>query len=70
VGAGVLRGSGPYTVHGRALWTPARRGLHFALLCVARDFRRCDHNYPRWGGHITDVLIFHSHACSAHRLLS
>ena len=31
--------------------TPSLRGLHFALLCVARDLGWCDHNYPRWGGH-------------------
>jgi hypothetical protein len=44
--------SGLYTVLGRALWTPPWRGLRFTWLCVARDFRRCDHDYPRWGGHI------------------
>jgi hypothetical protein len=30
---------------------PPWRGLHFALLCVARDLGWCDHDYPRWGGH-------------------
>ncbi len=23
----------------------------FAWLCLARNFRRCNHYYPRWGGH-------------------
>src|SRR5215218_523059 len=40
------------------------RGLHFALLCVARVLGWCDHDYPRWGGHnipvrLTTVQLFH-----------
>jgi hypothetical protein len=37
-----------------------RRGLHFAWLCLARNFRRCDHVYPRWGGHNVLVSMFTS----------
>src|ERR687889_590861 len=46
---------------GRSFWAPASkmplaahfsspRGLHFAWLCIARDFRRCDYVYPWWAG--------------------
>ena len=40
------------------------RGLHFALLCIARVLGWCDHDYPRWGGHntpvrLTTVQLFH-----------
>jgi len=30
------------------------RGLHFALLCVARDLGWCDYDYPLCGGHTLD----------------
>src|SRR5829696_9163224 len=38
-----------------ALSLPLSRGLRFApSLSVARDLGRCDHDYPRWGRHITE----------------
>jgi hypothetical protein len=45
VGAFSLFGSGLYNAFGRALWSPPWRGLHFALLCVARG--------PGWYDHET-----------------
>src|SRR5215212_8888332 len=50
--AGVLRGSGLYTVLRRAFRIPPL-GAAFALrpVCVARDLGWCDHVCTRWGGH-------------------
>jgi hypothetical protein len=45
-----------------------QRSLRFAPLCVARDLGRCDHNYPRGGGH-TSLTPLQLPLCSAHRLL-
>jgi hypothetical protein len=49
--AGILRGSGLYTVLGRAFCThPPWRGLRLEpSLRVARDLGRCDHDYPPVG---------------------
>jgi hypothetical protein len=49
---------------------PLERGLRFSpwlRASIARDLRRCDHDYPRWGGHAMDGLHNFS-MCSAHRL--
>src|ERR671915_592005 len=50
---------------------PNTSGAAFALcpLCVARDLRWCDHDYPRWGGHTSESMQ-QLPPCSAHRLLS
>ena len=51
--AGTLRGSGLYTVRGRAFrgTLPGARPSLWPPQCVARDLGWCDHVCPRWGGH-------------------
>ena len=56
----MARGPGSYGVPAFAL-RPLR---------VARGRRRCDHDYPRWGGHNTHMCVVQTYSCSAHRLLS
>jgi hypothetical protein len=56
--AGVLRDLGPYNSLGCALsrW---RQSAAFALrpLRVARDLKRCDHDYSSCGGHTSDSSV-------------
>ena len=69
VGPG-LSGSGLYnaSIGGRVILSPFYLDAAIAMRpqSVARDLGRCEHDYPRWGGHIP----FFTTPCSAHRLLS
>jgi len=74
----VKRRSGSITAYGpshvfslAALVLPIVSGAAFARSpsSVARDPGRCDHTYPRWGGHTLDDIL-QTAPCSAHRLLS
>src|ERR671920_2385694 len=66
------RGSGLYTVPGRALWMdlPLARPSLCTPLCVVRDLGRCDHDYRRWGVHTLPKVLAVLSPCSSLRLLS
>jgi hypothetical protein len=56
-----------------ALALPIVPGAAFALRPlrgVAASYNRCDHDYPRWGGHKPCLGELQSYPCSSHRLLS
>ena len=54
----------------RAVSCTLVRPFDLRPLCVARDFHRCEHDYPWWGGHnvVRNACLRHP-PCSSHRLL-
>jgi hypothetical protein len=45
---------------GRVVLPPWLHNAAFTLcpLCLAQERLWCDHDYPRWGGHTTDELLY------------
>src|SRR5215211_6145083 len=69
--AGAAKGSGLYTALGPRFVDGPPSSAAFALrpLRVAQDLGWCEYDYPRWGGHTSEMTYQHF-PCLAHRLLS